>query len=429
MLQIFLLIIIVQLGFSAPVFAAPQPQSLDEINEDLQAKKNALEPFDPKKVKVDVESLGLDPVDGKASAPKVSDTKSDTAINQAKPAEAPQPSSGIVSKIKNVFNGGADKIKNLTGDKKDEALSGEGKEAAEDKKSTKEYINLEKKRALKKRLELEKTGAKEKSQKTNNEKKQKEKLRKLNKLREQYLIKIDKNDIENQDILQEHSKIIPQKKELNHFLSDELPPQPILNHYRTEDNAKIPLIPTIADNVDLLFNSIVTNNISVFHEAYKRIENPNIKNKSGDTLLTCATLLRKYAIMSAIINQGADVNKANDLGYDPIGIAIEMLDSNALEILLKNKADINYADNFGRTYLMHAARLGFLPAVSKLIDKGIDINARDNDGFTALAIAYRHKQELVIQYLLKQGAKTWIEKPYEPEKQQLIKELENRWQN
>jgi ankyrin repeat protein len=84
-------------------------------------------------------------------------------------------------------------------------------------------------------------------------------------------------------------------------------------------------------------------------------------------------------------------------------------------------------DAFGRTYLMHAARLGFLPAVDLLIGRGIDVNAMDNDGFTALSIAYRHKKELIVQYLLKNGAKTWIEKPYKPEDQSLIKELENRW--
>ena len=97
------------------------------------------------------------------------------------------------------------------------------------------------------------------------------------------------------------------------------------------------------------------------------------------------------------------------------------------ELLINNKANINYTDKFGRTYLFHAARLGFLPAVKILIRKNININALDKDGFSALDIAYKNKKELVVQYLLKNGAKTWIEKPFDPRNTSLIKKLESRW--
>jgi ankyrin repeat protein len=68
-----------------------------------------------------------------------------------------------------------------------------------------------------------------------------------------------------------------------------------------------------------------------------------------------------------------------------------------------------------------------LPAVDLLIKSNVDINEMDNDGFTALAFAYRFKKELVVQYLLKNGAKTWVERPYNPQFKSLIKELNNRW--
>jgi ankyrin repeat protein len=51
----------------------------------------------------------------------------------------------------------------------------------------------------------------------------------------------------------------------------------------------------------------------------------------------------------------------------------------------------------------------------------------DEDGFTALSIAYRHQKELIVRFLLKKGAKTWVEKPFEPKKQSLLRDLENRW--
>jgi ankyrin repeat protein len=115
------------------------------------------------------------------------------------------------------------------------------------------------------------------------------------------------------------------------------------------------------------------------------------------------------------------------LGHTPVSIAIELIDFQALELLEKNNVDLTYKDGFGRTYLMLASRVGFLPAVDLLIKNNLNINDMDNDGFTALSIAYRHKKELVVQYLLKNGAKTWVEKPYNPEKKYYIDDLNNRW--
>mgnify|MGYP000336087999 FL=1 len=68
-----------------------------------------------------------------------------------------------------------------------------------------------------------------------------------------------------------------------------------------------------------------------------------------------------------------------------------------------------------------------MPIVQLLVENGANVNGVDSSGTTALNIAYRHKKEIVAKYLLKSGAKTWVEKPYATGNQQLIKELENRW--
>lgn len=221
-------------------------------------------------------------------------------------------------------------------------------------------------------------------------------------------------------------KIKPRRKELNNFTLEELPPIPILNRARSYDNMHIPFILTPKEKIDIMFSAISMGSVTFFNEAYKYVQNPNIYNDQGDTILTYSLLIKRLPVAAAALAKGADPNLPNKLGHTPLGIAIEMIDFKALELLADNNADLKYIDAFGRTYLMHAARVGFLPAVDLLVKRGVDVNAKDEDGFTALSIAYRHRKELIVQYLLKNGAKTWEEKEFTPN-QNLIFELENRW--
>ncbi len=413
--------------------AAQTTQTLSEINADLKAKKAALEPFNEKDVKVDVESLGLDDLDKKSE--KVEEKKPEekpkenpivpNAASEKPPEKSSEGESLQADSEKKEPIGIIDKIKNFL-NKKDADKAGEvelTEEELKKKEAAEKYINSQKKKQLKKRLEEEK-------RRKRNEELQQKKLKKLNELREQYLIKIDADTgQESEEDSDEGSeeKIVPHKKEINKFITEELPAPPILNRFRTAENMHIPTVLTPKEKIDTLFEAIASGNIGFFNSAYKNVDNSNAKNQFGDTILTYATLTKKYSVIASILSKGADPNKTNNLGYTPLDIAIEMLDSKALELLIENKADINYLDNFGRTYLMHAARVGFLPAVESLVSRSADVNAMDNDGFTALSIAYRHKKEIIVKYLLKNGAKTWIEKPYDPQNQSLIKELENRW--
>jgi hypothetical protein len=272
------------------------------------------------------------------------------------------------------------------------------------------------------RLELEKN-----EKITLNEKKQQEKLQKFEDLKNLYLLDlIAKEDPWDEDFDNEE-KIIPKRKELAPFALEELPPLPILNRSRTNENFHIPFVYTPKEYIDIMFSAISMGSISYFNEAFKYVLNPNITNDQGDTILTYALFLKKYSVISSVLAKGADPNLPNKLGHNPVSIAIELIDFQALELLAKNKADLNYKDAFGRTYLMHASRVGFLPAVDLLIKNNVNINDMDDDGFTALSIAYRHKKELIVQYLLKNGAKTWIEKTYNPQQKSFINDLNNRW--
>ena len=260
-----------------------------------------------------------------------------------------------------------------------------------------------------------------------NAKEQQEKLKKFEELKNFYLSDLIANEDSAEEDFDNEEKIIPKRKELAPFAIEELPPLPILNRSRTPDNFHIPFVYTPKEYIDVMFSAISMGSVSHFNEAFKYVLNPNIKNDQGDTILTYAIFLKKYSVISSVLSKGADPNLPNKLGHTPASIAIELVDFQALELLEKNNADLKYKDAFGRTYLMHASRVGFLPAVDLLVKNNLNINDMDDDGFTALSIAYRHRKELVVQYLLKNGAKTWIEKNYNPQQKYFINDLNNRW--
>lgn len=247
-------------------------------------------------------------------------------------------------------------------------------------------------------------------------------IKDLNDLRKKYLIKIETNIRP-----QQKNIITPTRKITNPFISEDLPAPPILDSYRTADNNHIPIFLSLDKRIKQIFDAITNGDVAYFNSAYNVVKKPNLQNELGDTLLTYAILMQKYAIISSLIAKGSDVNEANKLGYTPIDIAIELKDAKTFRILAKSGADLNYVDNFGRTYLFHASRLGFLEAVEILVRNNIDINALDKDGMSALNFAYKNKQDIVIKYLLANGAKSWLEKPFDNSKKSLIEELENRW--
>ncbi len=469
------------------------PDSLDQINADLLAKKAKAEPFKDKDVKVDLESLGLDEIDAKDAKiaaenapekpapvvntltaedlpdPKKTEIKKSQLIAPTKEEKSVAPIVTMEDKIREarkkikVESPATSKAENSINDKSDkdaqkaelptEVKAAPGVEAAptvvtpseinknseqnsvetvatkKESKAKEAYINSQKKQNLKKQLAAKKA-AKKKAEE--NEKKRKEKLKKLNQLREKYLIKINTDKSLDSKILDEDlsdidEKIIPQKKDINKFVSYERPAPPILDRYRNRENQGIPIVISRKEKADILFRSIGQEDISFFNSAYNDIEDPNLRNDVGDTILTYAILLQKREVVASILARGADPDLPNKLGYTPLQITLESLDIASFNLVVNGGADINAVDGFGRTPLMHAARLGFLAAIDILIKKGADVNALDYDGFNALAIANKYQQDLAVTLLLKNGAKPWVEKPYDPESESLIKQLDNKW--
>ncbi len=261
--------------------------------------------------------------------------------------------------------------------------------------------------------------------------KQRQRTAKLEELRRKYLQQNEESDDVYEGIshYQTMSKIIPQKKIPPKFFNNEVPPQ-LLNRFRGPDNRHHPLIMSNSERIDFMFKAIAEDRIDDFNSIFSgwTQQNPDIKNSFGDTLLTFAILMRRYDAISSLISKGANPELANDLGYKPLNIAIEMVDYRSVEILINiGDAKVDFVDELGRTYLMQSARVGSLPITDLLISKGVDVNAADNNGVTALAIAYKHKKDIIAKYLLKYGAKSWVKKDYIDDDNSMVEELFNKW--
>jgi len=479
---------------------AKKIQTLEEINAELLKKKAALEPFNEKDIKIDLESLGLDDVNNQSKSNEdikvsqelpSSQTKQETELNLPN-LQPILPNNQINKEIKPVQKALPDKITNpiipvSKSEEKKEENSTKKPQAinsvVKSEEKTQENIDLKQDKTLvkeqKEKLSIDNItnqNIKDNSEKTStdkiaesdnkqnngastsplanevkdkdaqknpeNEIEQKPKVKKLTKaqiarknqeerrqkklqeLREQYLIKI--NDRTTGDFVKSGDIVVPERKKINPFISEEPPALPIVHNYRTIENSHIPIIVTFQEKVNNLFEAISKDDVAFFNSAYEHVRNPNIRNSLGDTILTYAILLGRYDIMMSIIAKGADVDLPNGLGYRPLEIAVELLDFKSFEILVASNANINYSDSLGKTYLMHCSKVGFLSAVKLLLDKGVDIDKVDINGFSAITVAYQNNRELIVRYLLKRGAKNIREVNFVPNRS-LIRDLENRW--
>lgn len=243
----------------------------------------------------------------------------------------------------------------------------------------------------------------------------------LQELRERYI----KPFAENVDINIDKDYVVPKKKILPKFVTYEVPP-PLLSKTKSSENSHHPDFLTREEVIKIMFGLIKSEKINKFKAAYRIIGEPDIRNSYGDTILISTILLQRPKITAYLLANGANPNLQNNLGYTPMNVAIEMSDYISVELLYNMGVDINYTDNYGYSYLMQAVRVGYFPIIDFLVEKGIDVNLVDESGFTALDIAYRTKQELIVRYLRKSGAKTWIKKDYK-KKGSIIDELQNRW--
>ena len=110
------------------------------------------------------------------------------------------------------------------------------------------------------------------------------------------------------------------------------------------------------------------------------------------------------------LNDGADVNAKNDIGFTALmrasyGGYTYGSYAEIVKLLLDKGADVNIKTDKGITALMEASSGGHAEVVKLLLAKGADINVKNSKGETALMIVKDNGQTEIVDMLERAGAK------------------------
>jgi ankyrin repeat protein len=133
----------------------------------------------------------------------------------------------------------------------------------------------------------------------------------------------------------------------------------------------------------------------------------NRSGPNGFTALHVAAQDKRLEVMKLLLARGANVNALNDLAQTPLWQASWQTwhgDSAAAALLLDHGADLRLADNVGYTPLNQAISAGNLPVIKLLLSSGADLEARTDDGFTLLHSGAFEGQREAAEFLIERGA-------------------------
>ena len=131
----------------------------------------------------------------------------------------------------------------------------------------------------------------------------------------------------------------------------------------------------------------------------------NYADENEFTPLNTAIEIGDMELTKFLITNGANVNSLMQDGVSLIVYAISQNNMDLLQILIENGANVNNTDgdSWGGTPLMTASRLGLDNVVRILLSRNADINAVDMNGNTALHTAALNSQLSVIKLLLEKN--------------------------
>jgi uncharacterized protein len=127
----------------------------------------------------------------------------------------------------------------------------------------------------------------------------------------------------------------------------------------------------------------------------------------NDTPLLSAVAFASADLVKFLLDRGGDPNVDRGEGYSCLDCAVESTNRDSaavLSLLLDAGADVCRGNAEGRTALHLAAMRGYLDKVTLLVQAGADVNAQTCDGETPLMDAAQCGRSAVVKFLLDRGA-------------------------
>ncbi len=122
-------------------------------------------------------------------------------------------------------------------------------------------------------------------------------------------------------------------------------------------------------------------------------------------LFVAASNSGDIAVVKTAIEEGADVNNADEEGWTVLMRAAGEGHAAIVEILLDNGANIDATNKYNQTALMRAASQGCTNVVEILLKRSPNFNVRERDDrYTAIMESARHGHTDIFKILLERGA-------------------------
>ena len=128
----------------------------------------------------------------------------------------------------------------------------------------------------------------------------------------------------------------------------------------------------------------------------------NMEIVAGDTKTTplyIASHNGHLPVAKALLQGGADVDKAADGGFTPLYTASEHGHVHVVLALLQSGADVDNAMDDGCTPLYIASEEGHVPVVQALLQGGADVDKATDDGTISLTVARQQGHTAIVRLL------------------------------
>ncbi len=132
--------------------------------------------------------------------------------------------------------------------------------------------------------------------------------------------------------------------------------------------------------------------------------NVNAMSDEGWTPLLFATTSAKHAVMRTLIKNGASVNLASSrTGRVPLHRAVELIDRDAITLLLENGAEPNIKNSIGVSPFLESCKHRTVGIVELLYSHGGDINTTSNTNENCATLSARNNSYKTLAFAYKKN--------------------------